>query len=186
MKPWLIDGILREGTLNLLSGPPKSLKSWLALELAVAVATNTPALTLFRVNNPGDVMLWSNDKRTIVRKRVTGLRRRRATQAHDIQIPDDMRLVVVDVPQVSVMSLWDELIASEVTILLVRTLDKEDLTVEGFYDSILRTDSAGHLTVERREEPPIGPIQLALASSVEAAAEGSGWIYLTTVSEESM
>jgi hypothetical protein len=36
--PWLVDGIIAEGSLNLLAGSPGQYKTWLALELSRAVA----------------------------------------------------------------------------------------------------------------------------------------------------
>lgn len=53
---WLIDGIWTRGGCGFISGAPKSYKSWLALDLAVAVATGTPMLGVHRVTAPGPVL----------------------------------------------------------------------------------------------------------------------------------
>jgi AAA domain len=42
--PWLVDGLIREGSTNLLSGAPGDFKTWLALELAGAVSKGTDFL----------------------------------------------------------------------------------------------------------------------------------------------
>ena len=53
---WLIDGIWTRGGCGFISGAPKSYKSWLALDLAVAVATGAPMLRTHRVAAPGPVL----------------------------------------------------------------------------------------------------------------------------------
>lgn len=53
---WLIDGIWTRGGCGFISGAPKSYKSWLALDLAVAVATGAPMLGMHRVAAPGPVL----------------------------------------------------------------------------------------------------------------------------------
>ena len=53
---WLIDGIWTRGGCGFISGAPKSYKSWLALDLAVAAATGAPMLGMHRVAAPGPVL----------------------------------------------------------------------------------------------------------------------------------
>lgn len=53
---WLIDGIWTRGGCGFISGAPKSFKSWLALDLAVAVSTGVPLLGRHRVTAPGPVL----------------------------------------------------------------------------------------------------------------------------------
>lgn len=53
---WLIDGIWTRGGCGFISGAPKSYKSWLALDLAVSVATGGPMLGMHRVAAPGPVL----------------------------------------------------------------------------------------------------------------------------------
>ena len=53
---WLIDGIWTRGGCGFISGAPKSYKSWIALDLAVAVATGAPMLGMHRVAAPGPVL----------------------------------------------------------------------------------------------------------------------------------
>lgn len=53
---WLIDGIWTRGGCGFISGAPKSYKSWLALDLAFAVATGAPMLGMHRVAAPGPVL----------------------------------------------------------------------------------------------------------------------------------
>ena len=53
---WLIDGIWTRGGCGFISGAPKSYKSWVALDLAVAVATGAPMLGMHRVAASGPVL----------------------------------------------------------------------------------------------------------------------------------
>lgn len=56
----VIHGLLREGeTMNVIA-PPKTGKSWLVLDLAIAVATGRPWLGRFETNR-GDVLLIDNE-----------------------------------------------------------------------------------------------------------------------------
>lgn len=47
--PWLVDGICTEQAVMVIGGEPKTAKTWAALELAIAVSTDTPFLGEFRV-----------------------------------------------------------------------------------------------------------------------------------------
>lgn len=53
---WLVEGIWTRGGCGFISGAPKSYKSWLALDLAVSVATGASMLGMHRVAAPGPVL----------------------------------------------------------------------------------------------------------------------------------
>lgn len=53
---WLIDGIWTRGGCGFISGMPKSYKSWLALDMAVSVASGAPMLGRHRVAASGPVL----------------------------------------------------------------------------------------------------------------------------------
>lgn len=59
---WLIDRIWGAGTVGFIAGAPKSYKSWVALDMALSVATGSPFLGTFEVNGgdgagtPGKVL----------------------------------------------------------------------------------------------------------------------------------
>ncbi len=56
----VIDNLLREGeTMNIIAAP-KMRKSWLALDMAMAIVTGTPWLGEF-ATNPGDVLILDNE-----------------------------------------------------------------------------------------------------------------------------
>ncbi len=46
---WLVEGLVRAGSIGFVAGEPKTTKSWLSLHLAQAVATGVPFLGRFKV-----------------------------------------------------------------------------------------------------------------------------------------
>jgi hypothetical protein len=73
-RRWLVEGLWSEQAVGILGGEPKSFKSFLALELAVAIASGMPALRRFPVQHPGPVLLFAaEDALHVVRERLLGI-----------------------------------------------------------------------------------------------------------------
>jgi hypothetical protein len=71
---WLVDGLWSEEAVGIIGGEPKCCKSFLALDLAVAVAAGIPCLRRFAVSRPGRVLLYpAEDALHIVRRRLEGI-----------------------------------------------------------------------------------------------------------------
>jgi RecA-family ATPase len=71
---WLVTDLWSEGAVGIVGGEPKCCKSFLALDLAVAVASGQPALRRFVVPDPGRVLLYAaEDAQHIVRARLEGI-----------------------------------------------------------------------------------------------------------------
>jgi hypothetical protein len=71
---WLITGLWAEQAVGIVGGEPKCCKSFLALDLAVAVASGTPCLRRFAVPRQGRVLLYAaEDALHIVRRRLEGI-----------------------------------------------------------------------------------------------------------------
>jgi hypothetical protein len=71
---WLVTGLWSEQAVGLVGGEPKCCKSFLALDLAVAVASGTPCLRHFPVPRSGRVLLYAaEDALHIVRRRLEGI-----------------------------------------------------------------------------------------------------------------
>jgi hypothetical protein len=71
---WLITGLWSEHAVGIVGGEPKCCKSFLALDLAVAVASGTPCLRRFEVPRQGRVLLYAaEDALHIVRCRLDGI-----------------------------------------------------------------------------------------------------------------
>jgi len=71
---WLVTRLWSEEAVGIIGGEPKCCKSFLALDLAVAVAAGTPCLRRFAVPKPGRVLLYAaEDALHIVRRRLDGI-----------------------------------------------------------------------------------------------------------------
>lgn len=71
---WLVEGLWTEQAVGILGGEPKCCKSWLALDLAVSVASGAPCLRRFAVRQTGRVLLFpAEDALAIVRRRLEGI-----------------------------------------------------------------------------------------------------------------
>src|SRR5437773_2629925 len=72
--PWLIDQLWTAQAVGIIGGTPKSLKTWLALEMAVAVASGSACLATFPVPSPGPVLLYAaEDSESALRLRLESL-----------------------------------------------------------------------------------------------------------------
>src|SRR6516225_9030466 len=71
---WLVTGLWSEQAVGIVGGEPKCCKSFLALDLAVAVAAGVPCLRRFVVPEAGRVLLYAaEDAPAIVRRRLEGI-----------------------------------------------------------------------------------------------------------------
>jgi hypothetical protein len=68
---WLIEDLWSDQAVGILGGEPKCCKSFLALDLAVSVASGRPCLRRFAVHRPGPVLLFpAEDSLSVVRSRL--------------------------------------------------------------------------------------------------------------------
>ena len=71
---WLVTGLWAEQAVGIVGGEPKCCKSFLALDMAVSVATGTPCLRRFPVAKAGRVLLYAaEDALHVVRRRLEGI-----------------------------------------------------------------------------------------------------------------
>jgi len=78
--PWLIEDLWGAGAVGVIGGAPKSCKTWLALDMAVAVASGRPCLGRHAVPAPGPVIVYAaEDAPTSVRERLEQLAQARGT-----------------------------------------------------------------------------------------------------------
>ena len=84
---WLVTGLWGEQAVGIVGGEPKCCKSFLALDLAVAVAAGTPCLRRFAVPHPGRVLLYAaEDALDIVRRRLEGICAAAGLQLADLDV----------------------------------------------------------------------------------------------------
>lgn len=85
---WLVEDLWGDQAVGFIGGTPKTGKTWLALELAVAVASGQPCLGHYPVRQRGHVLLYAaEDTAAAIKQRVTEIARARG-------IPDLERLAV--------------------------------------------------------------------------------------------
>lgn len=74
-KPnWLIDKLWSDQAVGILGGEPKCCKTFLALDMAVSVASGRPCLRCYPVANPGLVLLFAaEDSLPTIRLRLLGI-----------------------------------------------------------------------------------------------------------------
>lgn len=71
---WLVEGLWAAEAVGIIGGEPKTCKSFLALDLAVAVASGAPCLRRFPVSQSGSVLLFAaEDDVHVVRRRLAGI-----------------------------------------------------------------------------------------------------------------
>jgi hypothetical protein len=69
--PWLIEDLWVGEGVGIIGAAPKSYKTWIALEMAVAVASGTPCFGRFAVPNPGPVIaFFAEDSLQAIRERL--------------------------------------------------------------------------------------------------------------------
>jgi len=89
---WLLDGLWTAEGVGVVGGAPKCCKTWLALDLAVSVASGTDALGRFPVVAPGPVLLYgAEDAAMRLRERLEAI-----GAARDLPLAAiDVRLILV-------------------------------------------------------------------------------------------
>jgi hypothetical protein len=84
---WLIDGLWGDQAVGIVGGEPKCFKSFLALDMAVAVAAGVPCLRHFAVERSGRVLLFAaEDALPIVRARLEGIGRAAGVALADLDV----------------------------------------------------------------------------------------------------
>lgn len=75
---WLVQALWARAGVGILGGAPKCCKSWLALELALSVTSNTSCLGELPVGDPGPALLYmAEDAAPVVKSRIAGICRHR-------------------------------------------------------------------------------------------------------------
>ena len=92
-QQWLIDALWGRQAVGIIGGEPKCGKSFLALDLAVAVAAGVPCLRRFETDQPGPVLMFAaEDAGHIVRTRLKGIARAAGADF------DTLDIAIIDVP----------------------------------------------------------------------------------------
>lgn len=94
-RRWLVEQLWGDEAVGIVGGEPKCCKSFLALDLAVAVASGAPCLRRFPVIRTGRVLLFAaEDALHVVRQRLAGIAR---AAGHDLA---DLDIQVITAPSI--------------------------------------------------------------------------------------
>lgn len=88
---WLVESLWSWRAVGVLGGPPKSAKTWLAVDLALSVASGTKALEAYPVPKPGPVVFFAaEDAPARIRERFAAVATRRGVslKALDLHLLD--------------------------------------------------------------------------------------------------
>lgn len=86
-RRWLIEDLWADQAVGIIGGEPKCGKSFLALDLLVAVASGAPCLRRFAARQRGSVLLYAaEDALHVVRTRLEGICRAAAVSLRDLPI----------------------------------------------------------------------------------------------------
>jgi hypothetical protein len=91
--PWLIDQLWTAQAVGIIGGTPKSYKTWMALEMAVSVASGSACLATYAVPAPGPVLLYAaEDSEPALRLRLESL-----AEHHRLDLASlDIRIITAD------------------------------------------------------------------------------------------
>ena len=94
---WLFEGLWGRSAIGLIGGAPKSCKSWLGLDMAVSVASGTPALGHFPAAVRGPALVYlAEDALPQIRERIESLCRHRSLSITALE------LFVITVPSLRI------------------------------------------------------------------------------------
>ena len=84
---WLVEQLWGDSSVGVIGGAPKCSKTWLALDLALSVATGTACLGKYSVPQAGPVLVYlAEDALPVVRERVEGMARHRGLDLAGVEI----------------------------------------------------------------------------------------------------
>lgn len=84
---WLIQQLWGRTGVGFVAGHPKANKSWMALEIAISVASGTPCLGSFEVDRPGRALVYlAEDALPSVRTRIESLCKHRGLDIESLDL----------------------------------------------------------------------------------------------------
>ena len=187
---WLAEGLFLQGGAGILGGAPKSLKSYFALDLCVAVATASPCAGRFCVPSAGPVLvLNAEDPDAVVVERLTALGRARgrslAQLCIDLIVEPGVRLPEgLDRLIATVTAVRPKLLVLDPLIRLHRADENSSTEMSVILDglrSLARDTGTSLLLVHHARKAPAGSAGAALRGSSDLWAFGDTNLYLRKV-----
>jgi hypothetical protein len=86
-RRWLVEGLWTRAAVGFIGGVPKLGKTWLGLDLALSVATDTPCLGRYQIAEPGETLVYlAEDHPSEVRQRLASLCRHRGLDISRVRV----------------------------------------------------------------------------------------------------
>jgi RecA-family ATPase len=193
---WLVDSLLLHSGAAILGGAPKAGKSFLALDLCVAVASGTTGAGYFRVEAPRPViLLCAEDPTAVLAQRLDALARSRSKTLHELPIEVIVE-PVVRLPE-ALPRLAATLLRSRPALLLLDPLirlhraDENSATemaivLDGLRDLARASHTAILLVHHARKAPSNGSPGTGLRGSSDLAAFGDSNLYLRRLADSTL
>lgn len=190
---WLVEGLLLKSGAAILGGAPKAGKSFLALDLCVAVASGTTGAGHFRVEAPCPVtLLCAEDPSAVLAQRLAALARSRSKVLEELPI-DVIVEAAVRLPE-ALPRLAATLERSRPGLLLLDPLirlhraDENSATemavvLDGLRDLARSSQTAILLVHHARKAPSNGSPGAGLRGSSDLAAFGDSNLYLRRLAD---
>jgi hypothetical protein len=84
---WLLENLWAAAAVGIVGGPPKSCKTWLALDMAVSIASGTLCLGRYKPQHKGRVLLYAaEDSQSTLRRRLHMLAKHRGVTLDSLEI----------------------------------------------------------------------------------------------------
>ena len=84
---WMIEALWLRQAVGVIGGAPKTTKTYLALDLALSVASATACLSTFAVRDPGAVLIYmAEDTEAAIKERLLALCRHRQLDLHRLPL----------------------------------------------------------------------------------------------------
>jgi RecA-family ATPase len=193
---WLVDALLLKSGAAILGGAPKAGKSFLALDLCVAVASGTTGAGYFGVEAARPVtLLCAEDPSPVLAQRLAALARSRSRGLHELPIEVIVE-PVVRLPE-ALPRLAATLVRSRPGLLLLDPLirlhraDENSATemavvLDGLRDLARATQTAILLVHHARKAPSGGSPGAGLRGSSDLAAFGDSNLYLRRLADTTL
>jgi RecA-family ATPase len=186
---WLVEGLWGRKAVGIIGGPPKALKTFVGLDLALSVASGTPCLGRFAVKERGPALVYlAEDALPQVRARIEALAGGRGLLLQDLDLfvitTPVLRLDKEEHRQslaLTVRRLAPKLLLLDPLVRLHRLNENDSQEISGLLGHLRELNRAFHLAVvlvhhlgkKRRSDPG-----QALRGSSDLAAWTDSSIYL--------
>lgn len=189
---WIVEGLFLEAGAGILGGAPKSCKSFLALDLCVAIASGSACAGTFRVLKPGPVVvLCAEDPDAVISERLVALSRARGCELADLPIEvlvDPVRLPEgLERLEATIAAFQPRLLLLDPLIRLHRADENSASEMSVILDGLrklARSSRTAILLVHHTRKAAAGNAGTGLRGSSDLHAFGDSNLYLRRLSQD--